>query len=294
MKSLLRTGILCVACAASLLGDVTFNQSVKFTGGTMVETMRRMASNPMLGRFGGGAMKNAFTDQSYTVYVKGSKMARSGETLSFIYDLDAGTMTTLDNEKHTYTVQTFDEMRQRFEQMQQRMGHGQPNIDFDVKVDKTEQTRSIDGQTATETVITLTAKASQSNDSRGNGGQMVVKVDAWLVPSMPATQELVDFQKKLAAKYAYAFAGFSPSMGAAGSGMSAAMKQLQNLDGYPVLTDMSVSGVSSPMAQMSGENNPNAPFMQTETQSSNFVTGPVDDSKFAVPAGYKEQQMRGR
>lgn len=261
---------------------------MKFTGGSMIEMVHRMANNPMLGRKGGG-FAAAFQDQNYTIYVKGSKMARIGPSMSNIIDLNAGTMTIVNNDRHTYSTQTFDEMRQRMEEMQQRMHQGQSgDIQFDVKTSKTGQTRTIDGKTATETVLTLTAQSSGAN------GQMVVKVDSWLIEPDAAMQEVVEFYKGLSQKFAYAFAG-SPGMGAAGAGINAAYREMMKLGGYPVLSDIEVSGAAAPMMPMGG-GDPNAPLIKTETQSSNFATGPVDDSKFAIPPGYTQEQPgpRGR
>ena len=72
------------------------------------------------------------------------------------------------------------------------------------------------------------------------------------------------------------------------------MKEASKLDGYTILTDIDVSGVSSPMlaAMGSANNDTNAPLIKLEVQSSNFVSGTIDDSKFAVPAGYTEQAHR--
>jgi hypothetical protein len=274
--------------ASCLFADVTYNESVKYTGGTMLDMVHRMANMPMIGRMAGGGLKNAFQDENYTIYVKGAKMARLGGLLSSIYDLDAGTITTINNDKKTYTVQTFEELRQQMEKMQQRMNRGQaPSVDFDMKVENTGQKRDINGQTAAETIMTMTAKTSGAN------GQMIVKVHAWLTPPDPAMQEAVDYSKRLAEKFQYAFAGFSPALGGATTGINAAMKEAMKQNGYPVLTDVEVSGVSSPMAAMGGGgSDPNAPAIQMETQNSNFATGGVDDSKFSVPAGYKEVQPR--
>lgn len=253
----------------------------------MLQIARMMANNPMLGRKGGASMATAFQDQTFTVYIKGGKMARIGPVTSTITVVDAGTMTIINNERHTYSTQTFDEMRERMEQMQQRMNRGQAggDIQFDVKVDKTGQTRTIDGQTATEAIITLTAKPGSANS------QMKVRMDSWLVAPNAGTREIVDYYKRLSAKFAYAFGGGSPGMGAAASGINAAMKAALELDGYPVLSDMEVSGVASPMMGQSNADT-SAPFLTTETHSSNFASGPVDDSKFAIPAGYTQEQPR--
>jgi len=285
MKLCLQIGLLAGFSAALLPADASYTQVTKFTGGTAVEMAKKMANMPMIGRLGGGAMREAFEDQHYDVYVKGNKMARLGGVISTIYDLDAGTITTINNTKQTYTTMTFDEMREQIERMQQRMNrkHSGGNLQFDAKVEKTGQTRTIDGQNATETLITMTAKS----DSEGGNGQMVVKTHAWLVPLSAPTRELVDFSRRLGEKFAYAY-GSSPMMGAAAGGLGAAMKEAFSQGGYPVETDVEVSGVAGPM----GGGDPSAPFMQMETQSSNFAAGTVDAVKFSVPAGYKEEKRR--
>ncbi|MBV9764808.1 MAG: hypothetical protein JOZ48_08180 [Acidobacteriaceae bacterium] len=288
MKALLRITLLSAIAAICLFGDVTYDQSAKFTGGSLIDMMRSMANNPMLGRMGGAGMKTAFQDQNFKIYVKGSKMARIGELISSIYDLDAGTVTTINHQKHTYSVMTFDEMREQMQRIQQRGSRGPaPNFDFDVKVDKTGQTRTIDGQTATEVMMTLTAKSASAN------GQMVVKTDLWGVPLDDTKHELVDFYKRLSEKFAYAFAG-GPGLGGGGAGIAAAMKESLKLDSYPILDDIDVSGVAGSMNPMMGQGNPdpNAPLIKMEMHSSNFVAGSVDDSKFAVPAGYSEENRR--
>lgn len=288
LKPLIRVGVLTALATGCLLADVTYTETTKFTGGTLLEMTQRMASNPIMGRLAGGSLKSAFQDQTSTVFVKGAKMARVGTAISTIFDLDAGTVTTINNEKHTYSVETFEELHQHMEQMQQRMNRGKGgDLQFDVKVDKTGKTRTVGGQTASESLMTLTAKNSDAQ------GQMIVKVDAWLVPPSSTTKELVDFHRRLAEKFAYAFAG-APSLGPAAGGMSAAAREIQKLDGYPVLTETAVSGVSSPMtAAMGGSaSDPNAPLIRTETEMGSIASRPVDDSKFAVPAGFKQEKSR--
>jgi hypothetical protein len=281
LRSFLRLGLVATVAASSLFADVTYDQTVKFTGGTVLDIAKMMAKNPMMGRKGGANMAAAFQDQTFTVYIKGSKMARIGPNASTITDLDAGTMTTINHQTHTYTTRTFDEMRQQFAAMQ----HGQSgDMQFDVKADKTGKTQDIDGQTATETILTLKALPGSAN------AQMIVKVDEWLVTATASTREVVDYLKRLSEKFSLALGGM-PGMGSAASGISAAMKEGLNLDGYPAMSKMEISGVNAPMM---GSGDANAPFLMTETHSSHFVSGPVDDAKFAVPAGYTQQQPGGR
>ena len=270
--------------AGILAADVTYTQTTKFQGGTMVDMMQKMASMPMMGRMMSGS-RQAFEDQQYDVFVKGNKMARWGKLNSTIYDLDAG-ITTIDNTKHTYSTLTFDEMQQRMEEAQQRMNHGQQgNLDFDVKVESTGQTRVIDGQTAKEILMTMTAKQANAQ------GQMVVTSHGWLVPFTPASKEALEFQRKLGAKYAYAFSGMAPGMGSAGKGMSEAMKEMVKQDGYPTLSETQISGVAMG-GPMGGNSDPSAPLIKMQSTSDNFAQTGVDDSKFTVPAGYKEEKHK--
>ena len=285
MKTIWRAGLLTMLLAACLLADVTFDQTTRFTGGTMLDVLRKMADNPAIARSGGANLKAAFRDQKFAVYIKRTKMARIGELSSSIFDLETGTVTTINHQTRTYSKMTFAEMREQLDRLRERANKTeQGNPEFDVKVEKTGQKQTIDGESASEVLMTLTAK------SAGPNGQMVVKANAWLVPLQPATQEVRDFGNRMSEKFMDAFAG-SPMLGAASGGIAAAMKESSKLDGYPLLTDIQVSGAASPLLSAMGSANidPTAPLLKMEVQSANFVSGPVDDSKFAVPAGYTEK-----
>ena len=82
--------------------------------------------------------------------------------------------------------------------------------------------------------------------------------------------------------------------------MAAAFRELSKTsDSYPVVDESVITGVTSaggPMGPMGGggEIDPNKPLIDEETANHNFVSGVADDSKFTIPAGYKEEQRRGR
>jgi hypothetical protein len=288
MKRLLRCSLLALPAVARLFGDVTYNQSIRYTGGTMLTVVHRMANDPAHGGSSGGDLQAQFQDQTFTVYLKGSKMARIGNSLSLIYNLEVGTITTINNPKHTYSVMTFEEMRRQSQQLQQRANRGQTtNVDFDVKVENTGHTRNVNGQTAREALMILTAKSGGAN------GQMVVRTDAWLVPLEAATREVIAYSNRLSARFGETFSG-SPMLGTASAGIGAAIKEAAKLDGYSVLTDIDVTGVSSPMlsAMGSANNDANAPLIQMEIESSKFIAERVDDSKFTIPPGYAAETHR--
>ena len=257
----------------------------------MVEMMKKLASMPLMGNMGGGALKAVFSDQQQEVYIKGGKMASIGPVTSVLFDLDAGTITTINHKTSTYSTMTFDEMRRQVEQMQRRMRKktGQ-DVEFDSKLADNGQTRTVDGQSATGKVLTMTAKQASKE------GQMVIKSQIWLVPDTPPMREAAEFQKKLAEKAAFALGGFSPMMGAASTGLQAAMKESFNQNGYPVLTETEVSGIvgGGPMGMAQAGKDSNAPLVQTETQSGGFADGSVDDDKFAIPARYREEKRNRR
>jgi hypothetical protein len=292
MKIGFRVGVTLFAAATFCLGDVSYQETVHYTGGTLLDMMKSMQTG-IMGKMVGGRMGKALQDQTHKVYLKGNKMARIGTETSSIFDLDAGTMSTIDHERKTYSTVTFDEMNQRMEEMKSRMSKnsGQaPDIKFDVKVEETSNTRTIDGQSAKEYIMTLTASGQE-------GAGMKVRSEMWTVSSVSGEDELRAFQKKLAEKLAN-MSGFNPMMGAANTGLSQLAKEGMKLKGYPLEQNVAISGVQSPMnpmmAMRGGGNNsdPNAPFLVMTTTSGSFSGSVPDDTVFQIPAGYKEQKGR--
>jgi hypothetical protein len=267
--------------------DVIYTQSMRYTGGSMLEMVRKMAANPGLAGLGGGGLKNVLEDQTFVIYIKGPKMARVSGKNSTIFDLKAGTMTNVNHEKHTFTVQSFDELREQMDGARQRMSRvGSADLQFDTKVQKLGEIRTIGGKEARSILISMTAKSS------GPLGQMLVKTTAWVVPADTATREVSGFWKRLSEKFAYAFSGFSLALGPAGGGLNAAMKEVMNLDGYPVLSDTDISGISPPIAALAPQGGKaDGAFIQIESESSKFAAGPIEDTRFVVPADYKQEEI---
>jgi len=287
MKIQFRLAIVALATAGCLLADVSYQETVQYTGGSLIDMMRGMSNSPM-GKLMGGRLSKGLKDQTSKVYLKGNKLARIGEDSSTLIDLDAGTMTTIDNEHRSYTVMSFDDMNRQMQEMRQKMNKrgGSADLKFNAKVDATGNTREIDGNTAKEYILTVTAEGQE-------GAGMSVRSDMWTVPSEPGTDELRDFHKRLSEKLNYAFGGgMNPMMGNAGQGLSELQKETTKLEGYPVLQDTAVSGVQSPMMGRNGSGDSNGPFITMKTQSSNFSAGPVEAAVFQIPSDYKEHKAR--
>ncbi|MGH9697783.1 MAG: hypothetical protein ACRD5Z_26825 [Bryobacteraceae bacterium] len=287
MKIQFRLAIVTLATAGCLLADVSYQETVQYTGGSLIDMVRGMSNSPM-GKLMGGRLSKGLKDQTSKVYLKGNKLAHIGEDSSTLIDLDAGTMTTIDNEHHSYTVMSFDDMNRQMQEMQQKMNKrgGSADVKFNAKVDATGKTREIDGKTAKEYILTVTAEGQE-------GAGMSVRSDMWAVPSEPGADELRDFHKRLSEKLNYAFGGgLNPMMGNAGQGLSELQKETTKLEGYPVLQDTAVSGVQSPMMRRNGSSDSNAPFITMKTQSGNFSAGSVDEAVFQIPSDYKEHKAR--
>ena len=116
----------------------------------------------MVGHFSSQARKTGEPIVS-TVYLKGNRMATVNADSIEIIDLDKETITHVDVQKKTYTVMTFEQMKQQMENARQEMEKKQaeqpaaappPKSDaddvkmsFDVKVRKTGAEKQVSGLT---------------------------------------------------------------------------------------------------------------------------------------------------
>jgi hypothetical protein len=272
MKALLAYGLVgALGGALSMQADVTYISKLHYNGGALIDMMKKMSASPT-----GARLAQSFQDRTYTVYVKGNKMARVGEANTTITDYDAGSITNIDHTRKTYTVITFDQMKQMQDRMQQMTGQG--TNDFDVKVDKTGKTKLIDGQTASETVITATSKS---------GGATKFRSDVWTVGSVPGGDEMRAFHLKAATSAADTFGG-GGMMGGASQALAAATRETLRIGGVAVETETQISGVQ--IGPMGAAADPNAVSIDVTSTESGWSTSAVDDSHFAIPAGYTKQE----
>src|SRR5439155_1514502 len=89
--------------------DFKYAETSRVTGGMMAGMLK----------FAGHFSKNANAPMVSTVYVKGNRLRReSADRSAEIIDLDGRRVIAIDNQKHTYSVATFDEIRQGMQQLQ--------------------------------------------------------------------------------------------------------------------------------------------------------------------------------
>ncbi|HET7695982.1 MAG TPA: hypothetical protein VFK57_09770 [Vicinamibacterales bacterium] len=167
----------------------------------------------MLGRmfnlFGG---KNAKEGIESRTAVKGNRKASLNDNGGTIVDLTEEKVYELDAKKKQYTVTTFDEIRRRMREAQERArkeaekeSGKDPSerpqeqkpakefeVDFDVK--DTGQRRQIAGYDARNTIVTITVR--EKGRKLEESGGMVMTNDMWLGPQIPELKELAEFEMK--------------------------------------------------------------------------------------------------
>jgi len=259
-----RLWIACAVALPLLALAVPAQAEVKTVGKAQVKFEGMLGR--MMGLFGGKAAKEGVVS---TTAVKGNRKATINESNGQIVDLSEEKVYEIDFKKKTYEVTTFDELRRRMREAQERAQKDaekeqgktesqQPQkeleVDFDVK--ETGQKKQLAGYDAREVIITVTVR--EKGTTLEDGGGLVMTSDSWLGPQVPALKEVGEFD----ARY------WKQLQGPEASGMSAeqmaaalalypmmkpAMERLQKesgkLQGTPLATTTTFEGVKS-KAQM--------------------------------------------
>ncbi|MDT7817178.1 MAG: hypothetical protein QOJ42_7094 [Acidobacteriaceae bacterium] len=193
--------------------DASYQETTQITGGSMVAPLKSMG-------FLSKSLRDMLAPNTTTTMVHGNQKAVVGRDFTEITDLDKETVTHIDNLHKTYTVITFAQMRQAFQQMPKQMEQAQdkakqdqapqpqqPKSDvktsFDVSVKNTGATKQINGLTAQEQLVTLQMHATDPNAAATQGPNAVtyvVTTDAWITPDPPEVKEIQDFDKRFGLK----------------------------------------------------------------------------------------------
>ncbi len=193
--------------------DASYQETTQITGGSMVAPLKSMG-------FLSKSLRDMLAPTTTTTMVHGNQKAVVSKDFTEITDLDKETVTHIDNLHKTYTVVTFAQMRQAFQQMPKQMEQAQdkakqdqaqqpqqPKSDvktsFDVSVKNTGATRQINGLTAQEQLVTLQMHATDPNAAATQGPNAVtyvVTTDAWITPDPPEVKEIQDFDKRFGQK----------------------------------------------------------------------------------------------
>ncbi len=237
--------------------DASYQETSQITGGSMMAPLKSIS-------FLSKSMRDAFAPITTTTMIHGNQKAVVGKDSTEIIDLDKETVTHIDNVRKTYTVMTFAQMRQAFEQMPKQMQQAQdqakqqpqaqqPKSDvktsFDVSVKNTGVTKQVNGFTAQEQIVTLQMHATDANAAptdAANSMTYTVTTDAWITPDPPEVKEIQDFDKRYAQKL---------MEGVDLSAFKAQMTQMQTSSQNPGLSQMFAGkpGSADAMAEMGKE-----------------------------------------
>jgi hypothetical protein len=238
-----------------MYADASYQETTQVTGGSMVDSLKSVS-------FLSKSMSNAFAPMTTTTMVHGNQKAVVGKDYTEITDLDRETITHIDTLHKTYSVVTFDQMRQAFANMPKQMEQAQeqakeaqaqqpaqqqPKSDlktsFDVSAKNTGVTKEVNGLTAQEQVVTMQMHITDPNapsTEAVNSVTYVITTDAWIAPDPPEVKEIQDFDLRMGQKL---MAGVDMSAWKAQMGQNTGMTQL--FGGQP--------GSAEAMAQMAKE-----------------------------------------
>lgn len=250
-RALILGFVLCLA--ASLPAEVKMEEKTlaKFSG--------MMGS--LMGTFGGKAAKEGVIT---TTAIKGNRSMTSSDLSGSIIDLDEQKIYELDMKKKTYEVVTFEEMRRRMKESQEKLAKSSREVDksgkpdekqmeVDFAVKESGEKKTISGFDCRELVVTITAHEKGKTIEQGGG--TVITSHMWMTPSIPAEKEMADFHKR----YAKALWGSDSPTDAANQmaaafAMYPALKSMMGklevestkMEGTNILTETAFETVASP------------------------------------------------
>jgi hypothetical protein len=231
-------------------GDYTYQQTTQITGGSLLRMMKTVGVFSSQARHMGDPIVS-------TIYLKGNRLADVSPERIQIIDLDNETITQIDVEKKTYSVMTFEQMKQAIanarERMEKEAAKQQPTaqkpdaqnvqMSFDVKVRKTGATKDVSGLNSSEAILTMTMTATDAKTQQS--GNLAMTNDMWMVPSVPGYEQVREFYEKFGAKMGDVTTGFGRDFSrmlaqqpGANQAMGDMVKEMRKIDGVPVMQVM--------------------------------------------------------
>ena len=239
-------------------------------------------------------------------FFKGQKMMTDRGTAATIVDFDAQTITTLNKTERTYSVTKFSDLGQAAKQA---------DIDAKIDVKETGQKKTINGFSASETVMTMEVESAQTKQA---GMKMQMEMDFWRSSDVPGAQELKAFYQRNGASFPW-----STLVGSGAGGMQKAMtdaaRKMAGSGGVTLLqtirtksagpgADAQAAQMQKARAQMEAmiqQGGPGADaarqalarmpaagaggsLFEVTMESSDFSTAGIPDSAFAIPADFQK------
>lgn len=213
MKAAMTTALcaLLVFASTPARADFKYTDTSTITGGSLKGMMKTVS---VFSKQASQAMKPTVT----THYLKGDRLRMDNSDGQIqIIDLAARTFTTIDTQKKTYTVLTFDEMKaamqkaqqqaaqQKAEQQQSKQKDVNANVSAKITVmPGTGASRQIQGLTANEMKIQIDMEIQAQDNSQPSSqqagpvsGTITTSIDSWVAPSVPGYEELGAFFQRM-------------------------------------------------------------------------------------------------
>ena len=204
-----------VVLSGSASADAGYQDTTQITGGALVQMLRSIPFMPK-------SAKQVLEPMVTNVELHGNQLALVSNLSSEIIDLDRETITRIDNDKKSYTVTTFDEMRQAFKDTSKKLADAmnRPNepaagaepqrqpqykVTFDVSVVDTGTSKPINGVLAKEQVLTMKAHVTPVDPVPADQAQSVTYsmiTDIWSAPEPPEMRAVDDFYMRYGKKLA--------------------------------------------------------------------------------------------
>lgn len=297
----------------SLRADFSYKSKTQLTGGTLFNAALAM----------GPAAREATKPVVTTHLIKGNRMATLTKDHTTVVNLDNETILEIDFSKKTYFSLTFTQMKQVLDQaMKEAIAGRSKSSDgtFQVASKSTGRTRSIGVMNAKEMVVTMTIEGAskEAEETVTN-----ILVDSWTL-TVPGFGEAEDLRRKLGGKLSYAYASGMFKIGMLKPellpGFEELAKVISQVDDMPVESlvrmggpasgDLApsvsseksgvVSGALSRLGNMgrkktNGRQSASADdeqdiLVEMTTELSDASAGTTEESKFNVPAGFKQVQ----
>jgi hypothetical protein len=249
-KAVSLTAFLILFGCASSRADFKYSETSKITGGAMAGAMK------VAGVFSKKAREPVVT----THYFKGHRMrTESSDGHATIIDVDARQIIEIDNNQRTYSVMTFDQMRQALEQARakaeeemkkqnQAQDQKNPNVTIVPKFEVTNGTGSATllGLPTQEVKMHLEMLMQSTDPSQPGQAQMWIDSDSYRAASVPGAEEMREFGVAMAKELNWMpgamFGGSNIQMS---NGMTEFRKAAEQLQGFPLLQYMSM-GMNAP------------------------------------------------
>jgi hypothetical protein len=265
-----RLGAVVVTLLLALTLDPMFKADLKYQESNQITGGMLEGATKMMSFFG---MKGLDRTMS-THYVKGDRLrtdslVNNELTDSTIIRLDREDIINIDHKKKSYTLMTFEQMRQQMQKAMEAMQHPSKTSDVktdakapDVKVEPkisikdTGETKVINGFNTRHVILSMQIEGQDQKTQ--DKGAMGADSDLWITKDVSGFAEQKEFYKKYAAKMGSmlmprgmaASAGTDPRVGPAVAELS---KQAEKMEGVPVLTvtSVNISGTPSEGTQSS-------------------------------------------